>query len=219
MYWQDIGTTVQAVYRHTYEFNELYQRPIAPLGQLFGSPPSSQVMQFRAVSRYYGGGGVSWWDWQEAARAQFSAASRPVGSIPGFVANTTVASLGKGAVGDVVVWAQEHLLSAGQAVAVDGDFGALTQAAVERFQAGIGLPVTGVINAATWSHLLSYQPIAVTWVLHKKQLSAVVARGGHLVAQVPKSATQRDRADELAGAGGASVPDPAQRGPAGPRNR
>ncbi len=217
MYWQDIGTTVAAVYQHTYEFNELYRRPISPLGQLFDAPPSGQVMQFRAISRYYGGGAISWWDWQQAAPAQFRAASTPVGTIPGFVADTTVAALRKGAVGDVVVWAQEHLVSAGQAIAVDGDFGAQTRAAVERFQAAAGLPVTGVIDPVTWAHLLSYQPVAVTWVAHGSRLNAVVARGGRLLAQVPESASRRDRADELAGAGGAGLPAVAQRRPAGRR--
>ncbi|MDE3131655.1 MAG: hypothetical protein KGL16_10930, partial [Acidobacteriota bacterium] len=36
MYWADIGTTVPFVYAHTYEYNEIYRRPIFPLGQLWG---------------------------------------------------------------------------------------------------------------------------------------------------------------------------------------
>ncbi len=220
MYWDDIGTTVRAVYRHTYEFNELYQRPIAPLGQVFQQPPNSQIYQFRQISRYYGGangGGISWWDWQDAAPPQFAATAKPVGGIAGFVANTAVAGLGKGAASDVVVWAQEHLVSAGEKVTIDGGFGPQTQTAVERFQTAKRLPVTGIIDPVTWSALLSYQPVAVTWVLHKNQLSAQVARGGRELLAVPKSASLRDRADELAGAGGAGLPDAAQRGPAGPR--
>ena len=35
MYWADIGTTVPSVYSHTYEYNEIYRRPIFPLGQLW----------------------------------------------------------------------------------------------------------------------------------------------------------------------------------------
>ncbi len=220
MYWYDIGTTVQAVYRHTYEFNELYERPISPLGQLFQAPPASQIYQFRSLSRYYGGtagGGISWWDWQEAEPTQFAATAKPVGGIRGFVADTAVAELAEGDAGDVVVWAQEHLISAGDRVTVDGEFGPQTQAAVESFQAVSGLPVTGVLDPVTWSALLRYQPAAVTWVLHNSQLSAQVARGGREVLQVPKSASLRERADELAGAGGAGLPDSAQRGPAGPR--
>jgi hypothetical protein len=220
MYWLDIGTTVPAVYRHTYEFNELYQRPIAPLGQVFEQPPASQIYRFRQISRYYGGvtgGGISWWDWQDAAPAQLTATARPLGGIPGFVANTAVAELQRGNESDVVVWAQEHLVAAGEQLTIDGDFGPATQAAVEQFQAAKGLSVTGVIDPTTWSALLHYQPVAVTWVLHKNRLSAQAARGGREVLQVPKSASLPERADELAGAGGAGLPDAAQRGPAGPR--
>ncbi len=214
MYWYDIGTTVSAVYRHTYEFNELYQRPISPLGQVFDAPPVAQIYAFRAISRYYGGttgGGVSWWDWQEAGSKQFAATAKPVGPIPGFIANTTVASLGRGAAGDVVVWAQQHLYAAGQQISIDGGFGPQTQAAVERFQAAKGLPVTGIIDYLTWSQLLLYQPEPVTWVISNKQLTAEVARGGRVIAPVPKSASRPDRRDEIAAAGGAGLPGAAKR--------
>ena len=114
MYWRDIGTSVTAVYSHTYAFNQLYQRPIFPLGQVFDSPPASQINQFRAIARYYGAKGVSWWDWQSAGASEFKAVWSPIGSIVGFVPQRTVASLDRGAKGDVVVWAQEHLVKAGQ---------------------------------------------------------------------------------------------------------
>jgi hypothetical protein len=67
MYWRDIGVSVDAVFAHTYAFNELYRRPIDPLGQLYGNPPLSQVRRFRQVSRAYAAGNVSWWDWQSAS--------------------------------------------------------------------------------------------------------------------------------------------------------
>src|SRR5947208_17092327 len=66
MYWKDIGTTVDAVFAHTFVFNQLYERPIFPLGQVYNSPPSRQVVRFRQISRSYSTSGVSWWDWQEA---------------------------------------------------------------------------------------------------------------------------------------------------------
>ncbi len=213
MYWRDIGTTVPALYKHNYDFNELYQRPISPLGQVYNSPPTIQVYRFRAISRYYGGGAVSWWDWQEAGPAQFAAVAKPVGAIPGFVADTTVASLGPGALGDVVVWAQEHLDNAGAAIVVDGDYGRQTKLAVEHFQAAHGLAVDGVIGPLTWAKLLAYRPVAVTWVATRHSLGAVVARGGQLVQPVPESARRPGRRDELAGAGGAGLPDAAQRTP------
>ncbi len=49
MYWRDIGTSVAAVYAHTYSFNRIYQRPIFPLGQLYSNPPSGQIVRFREL--------------------------------------------------------------------------------------------------------------------------------------------------------------------------
>jgi peptidoglycan hydrolase-like protein with peptidoglycan-binding domain len=209
MYWKDIGTTVDDVYAHTYAFNDIYQRPIEPLGQVFDSPSAEQIHRFRSMSRSYRSPGVSWWDWQSAATKQWRQISQPVAGLKGFTPDSTLASLGKGALGDLVVWAQEHLVSAGESVAVDGDFGPLTKQAVETFQQAHALTITGVINSATWVALLHYPPVAVTWVIKKKQLVAETARasrGAAEVLQVPKSATQPARRDEIAGAGGAGSP-------------
>jgi hypothetical protein len=216
MYWKDIGTSVPAVYAHTYEFNEVYQRPIEPLGQIYDAPPAGQVRQFRAVSRYYGATGISWWDWQSASPGAWRAVAQPAGRIANFVPYTTAASIGLHALGDLVVWAQEHLVAAGQQISIDGDFGPATQSAVENFQTQHGLPVTGVIDAPTWAALLRYRPVAVKWVKHKKGgQSAVLAsirsaasyhRGAPLTLGVPVSAHARARRDELAGAGGAGSP-------------
>jgi hypothetical protein len=207
MYWKDIGTTVQAVYQHTYEFNELYQRPIAPLGQLYDNPSPAAIRSFRSLSRLYGASNVSWWDWQSAASSDFKAISQPVGRLPGDVAETTVATLGENAMGDVVVWAQEHLAGAGEKVTIDGDFGPSTEAAVLAFQAAKGLAQTGFIDPPTWSALLRYRPVAVKWVVRKQKLTASVARsGGPEVLLVPSSARLKARRDELAGAGGQGRP-------------
>jgi putative peptidoglycan binding protein len=204
MYWKTIGVTVDSVYQHTYEFNELYQRPISPLGQVYDSPSIEQIHRFRSMSRYYGSTGISWWDWQNATAAEWKALAQPVGPIPGFVAQTTVATLGKGALGDVVVWAQEHLVAAGEKIAIDGDFGPKTLAAVEQFQTLKGLPVTGLIDPETWAALLRYKPVTVTWSIKKNRLTAVVARAGEpIVEPLPKSASAPERRNELAGAPGA----------------
>ena len=207
MYWKDIGVSVKTVYSHTYAYNELYQRPIDPLGQLFQSPAAAQIRMFRSVSRAYHAGGVSWWDWQDAAPAQMAGTAVPAGPLAGFVANTTVATLARGSAGDVVVWAQEHLVSAGEAVTIDGEFGPQTQTAVEHFQLSKGLPETGVIDPSTWTALLRYPPAAVTWVLNHRRLTAQVARAssgaaarGPEMLAVPKSASLPERANELAGA-------------------
>jgi Putative peptidoglycan binding domain len=206
MYWKDIGTTVDRVYAHTYEYNELFRRPIEPLGQVFDSPPAKQIRRFRSVSRVYGAKGVSWWDWQSATNKAFNGVSQPAGPIPGFTASAVGATLRKGASGDVVVWAQEHLVTAGAQIAIDGAFGPQTRAAVETFQLARGLPVTGVIDSATWTALLRYSPASVEWVTHRKHPTAVVTRAGVHVEPVPRSASAPERRDELAGAGGARRP-------------
>jgi len=215
MYWRDIGTTVSSVYSHTYAFNELYQRPIFPLGQVFNAPPSSEINQFRAIATYYGATGVSWWDWQSAAKSQFQAIWSPIASIVGFLPQRTVATIGRGTKGDVVVWAQEHLLQAGQKIAVDGDFGSQTQHAVSRFQAAHRLPANGVITPATWSLLLRYQPMAVKWTATKRSLRAVVAsagaRPGTETLPVPASASLRAKRNELGSNVGQGSPATASR--------
>jgi hypothetical protein len=176
MYWKDIGTTVPYVYSHTYAYNELYRRQIAPLGQLFDSPPGSQILAFRSISRSYRAPGVSWWDWQSATPYGLARVAQPVGGLRGFVPQTTVVTLKRGAVGDPVVWAQEHLLSAGYAVRVDGAFGSSTQTALRRFQVANALPASGRLDPWTWAALLAYPAPPIIWKLgNKSQLTAQVA--------------------------------------------
>ncbi|MEA2399250.1 MAG: hypothetical protein QOK25_2806, partial [Thermoleophilaceae bacterium] len=114
----------------------------------------------------------------------------------------------KGYQGDLVVWAQEHLISAGYAVGVDGGFGAKTEKAVKLFQGAHGLTPDGVIGPATWQALLRYRTARVAWGYHHSLLqarvtSAVAAAGGAVIyAPVPKSATRPAKRNEIAGAGG-----------------
>ena len=201
MYWFDIGTSVDAVYAHTYLYNRLYQRPIYPLGQVYNNPPPGQIVRFRQISKAYGAGGVSWWDWQEATGAGWRALSRPVGPLPGFTASTAVVTLRRGARGDFVVWAQEHLRTAGYSVAIDGAFGARMQSAVRSFQLAHGLSPDGVIGPATWSVLLQRAPAAVTWTTGGAGIAA--AADADLRLPVPSSSHLRAKRNEIAGAGAA----------------
>jgi peptidoglycan hydrolase-like protein with peptidoglycan-binding domain len=57
--------------------------------------------------------------------------------------------------GSVVRAIQETLISKGYPMAFDGVFGTATRAAVQGFQAARGLPVTGIVNDATWDRLLT----------------------------------------------------------------
>ncbi len=210
MYWRDIGTTVDAVFAHTYAYNRIYGRPIFPLGQVYSQPPPHQVVRFRQLSRIYGAAGLSWWDWQESTASEFTAVSRPVGTLLGYAPYAPMASLASGAQGDLVVWAQEHLIAAGYKVGVDGGFGPTTLAAVQAFQTAHGLTADGVIGTQTWQALLRYAPVPIVWGATgatRQARRAAIARtsgsGAARVAPVPKSASRPARRNEIAGAGGA----------------
>jgi hypothetical protein len=182
MYWPDIGASVDAMYAHTYEFNWLYQRPIEPLGELSAGPPAWQVVRFRQLSKVFGASLVSWWDWQSASAAEWRAIARPFSALQGYTLPSTmpvlgVASAGGIWAGDLVVWAQEHLLEAGEAVQIDGDYGAQTQLAVEQFQAAHGLPVTGEVDPATWKALLRYPRPHVSWSTQQGKAAAIPVAG------------------------------------------
>jgi Putative peptidoglycan binding domain len=167
MYWPDIRTTVDTVYSHTYSFNDPYVRPIAPLGEVAGDPAPRQVERFRKLARVYGATGVSWWDWQESSVRDWQAVGATVGNLNAqpLVELPILSRHGKATInrGDLVVWAQEHLLSAGYHVRIDGVFGTQMQSDVRSFQAAHGLSGTGRVDAATWLYLLGYPAARVTW--------------------------------------------------------
>jgi hypothetical protein len=208
MYWKDIGTTVDAVFAHTYSYNLIYGRPIYPLGQVYDSPPAHQIVRFRRLSLMYGAAGVSWWDWQEASPSAWIALSRPAGSLPGYVPYTAMAPIEKGWQSDLVVWAQEHLISAGYKIGVDGDFGQKTLAAVLAFQTAHGLTPDGIIGPETWQALLRYPPVRIVWGYKSHSRRATIATSANAVAVTPppKSASRPAKRDEIAGAGGAGRP-------------
>ncbi len=209
MYWVDIGTSVDDVYAHTYDYNSVYERPIEPLGELAGNPGPGQVFRFRQLSRTYGATGVSWWDWQESSARDWWAINHPIGNLTGITTDVippllTPAGAGGIWAGDLVVWAQEHLAAAHYPVQIDGDFGPATQAAVEQFQTAHGIPVSGIVDQPTWQALLAYKPVSVTWVKQQGKTIAVAARRGLRLA-VPWSAHLPARRYEIPrdlGAGG-----------------
>jgi hypothetical protein len=209
MYWMDIGTSVNTVYAHTFAYNRVYERQIDPLGQVWQNPPAGQIIRFRQLSRTYGSPGVSWWDWQQASGAGWGAISVGAGNLSSVTPTTATPILKLGSVGDMVVWAQEHLATAGYTIPIDGDYGPATQSAVVSFQTAEGLTADGIAGPATWSALLRFAPAAVVWT-HKGATVASAAavrsaRAGRrpLVLQVPKSAYAHATRDEIAGAGGA----------------
>lgn len=215
MYWRDIGVSPAAVFAHTYAFNLPYRRPIYPLGQVYGNPPAGQIEQFRRLAMRYGAGGVSWWDWQEAGARDWAALSARPDSLPHVSAapDPSPATVGLHARGDLVVWIQEHLVSAGEPDAVDGSFGPATLAAVEAFQAAHGLVPDGLVGPETWTALLRYPPAPITWVRHGRRTVAANAlttagagRAAPLRLQVPRSAALHARRYEIPGRLGAGLP-------------
>jgi hypothetical protein len=142
--------------------------------------------------------------------------ARPVGNLTGFEPRTQLASIGRGAYGDVVVWAQEHLVSAGYAIKISGRFKARTVDDVIAFQRAHGLGVDGVVGPQTWAALLRYRPAHVDWTADRRlattqrlHTAAAAARAGRtpaLTLPVPLSASASARHDEIPGTLGAGRP-------------
>ncbi|MDX6668736.1 MAG: hypothetical protein QOK04_2116 [Solirubrobacteraceae bacterium] len=191
MYWRAIGVSVDSVYDHTYSWNRLYGAAIYPLGQLYDDPPPSQIVRFRQLAGAYGARGLSWFDWQNASTRGFDATGSALPALSGFTAQGALPTVGRGARGDVVVWAQQHLISAGQSVTADGGYGAQTETAVRNFQASKGLPVSGSIDAPTWQALMRYAPTVRAF--------ARASRAGARGVSGPPSAALPAVADELRG--------------------
>ena len=222
MYWADIGTSVPSVYAVTYEYNEIYRRPIFPLGQLWNSGRGmsvNSIEQFNLLASQYGAAGVSWWDWQSAPLSYFNAITRKAPLLVSYAVNRTPASVFRGNKGDLVIWAQEHLYGAGYRIAVDGQFGPKTQGAVKAFQREHRLPATGVVNGLTWDALVNVTPVSVRWTRAKNQTVAVIARNGRLAGHAGATLYQsvpawmkhvRSR-NELHGEVGAGRPSKAKR--------
>jgi hypothetical protein len=165
MYWKAIRTSVRSVYEHTYLYNRLWRRPIYPVGQTYEGPGSTQLRLFRRFAASYGGLQPSWWDWQETAGSEWSALGALSGRrrLSGYRQNFSQPLLKRGSRGDLVVWAQEHLIPAGEEVEVNGIYGAGTYAAVRAFQESHGLTVDGAIGTSTWRALLAFAPYRMRW--------------------------------------------------------
>ncbi len=174
MYWKTIGTSVRAVYEHTYLHNRIYGRAIYPIGQTYEAPGNGPLKLFRRFAASYGGLAPSWWSWQETSGREWGAlgatsASRPV---TGYRQEVEHPLLKRGSRGDMVVWAQQHLVGAGADLPVTGVFGKLTFRAVRSFQAARGLIADGKIGTTTWQSLLQVEPYPVRWSGSRARLQA-----------------------------------------------
>jgi hypothetical protein len=168
MYWKAIGTSVRAVYEHTYLFNRLWGHPIYPIGQAYMAPSRRELIGFRRYADSYGGNPPSWWDWQETSRRGWTAlGASTAGPIGGYRPIADQPLLRRGSRGDLVVWAQQHLAGAGASLPVTGVFGPRTAAAVRSFQLLRGLPVDGQVGTDTWPALLEATPVRPRWSAHR----------------------------------------------------
>jgi peptidoglycan hydrolase-like protein with peptidoglycan-binding domain len=164
MYWKAIGTSVRAVYEHTFLFNRLWDHPLHPLGQTYGGAGRSDILRFRRFAESYGGLAPSWWDWQETSNAGWGAlGTRIAGPVFGYRPVVSHPVLKRGSAGDLVVWAQEHLRAVQPELPVTGIFGKQTGAAVRSFQVSAGLAVDGAIGTMTWRSLLNFDPVRPRW--------------------------------------------------------
>jgi len=164
MYWKAIGVSVDRIYSHTYTYNEIYGRPIFPLGQTYMAPRRSEILRFRDMASAYGATGISWWSWQATTSTGWATLATEQTPVTAATSPTPVApTLGRGSRGDMVVWAQQHLLAARKKVSVNGVFDSRTLSAVKSFQRSGGLQVTGRIDVATWQALLSRPAAKVAW--------------------------------------------------------
>jgi len=78
------------------------------------------------------------------------------------VPNTDQPSVKRGDSGDAVKRAQRALRrTPNTSLVVDGSFGPLTETATKEFQQEAGLPVTGIVDEATWAALPTGDPMPV----------------------------------------------------------
>jgi Putative peptidoglycan binding domain len=197
MYWKDIGTSVHEAFAHTYLYNRLWGRPIFPIGQTYEAPGRGPLRLFRRYAASYGTV-PSWWDWQETTTPEWGALGAPAGrrKLPDFSPEVQYPLLRLGAKGDLVVWAQERLITAGEELEVNGIFEGGTRRAVRAFQEAHGLPGDGQLGSETWAQLVNYTPFKVEWAATTPIVSAL---GQRSAAHRPTSASLPPKRDELTG--------------------
>jgi Putative peptidoglycan binding domain len=190
MYWKAIGTSVRAVYEHTYLFNRIWGHPIYPIGQTYEGPGAASIRLFRRFAQGYGGLPPSWWSWEETAGREWGAvgAAGALQPVPGYRLEVVHPLLKKGSKGDLVVWAQEHLIAAGAVLPVTGIFGRQTARAVRAFKEDHGLPADGIVDTDTWNALLTFTPYRPRWTAAGASASRVRPASRPLSASLPARA-------------------------------
>jgi hypothetical protein len=198
MYWKAIGTSVRTVFEHTYLFNRLWGHPVYPIGQTYEGPGRASVLRFRRFAESYGGLAPSWWDWQETSRPTWNALAAPIRPLTNYRPVVSQPLLKRGSRGDLVVWAQEHLVGADSPnLPVTGVFGKQTTSAVRAFQLSRGLPVDGAIGTTTWDALLEVDPVRPRWAARRARASSGAGAGRALPTARPRSASLAAKSYEI----------------------
>jgi hypothetical protein len=127
-------------------------KPVIPVGQAYdpaidgsdswGPPSAGDINKFMQTAADLGVASFSFWAWDTANAEQWQA----IGSSQ----HIHLRPLAEGPdLGERVAALQRVLRGLGQPVAVDGTFGANTQAALAEVQRQLGLPVSGLLDRAT----------------------------------------------------------------------
>jgi hypothetical protein len=197
MYWKTIGTSVREVFEHTYLHNRIWGHPIYPLGQTYEAPGRASVKLFRRFAASHGGLAPSWWSWQETSGREWGAlgAEAALQPLTSYRQEIVHPLLRRGSRGDMVVWAQQHLVGAGAGLPLTGFFGRLTARAVRLFKEGHGLAANGVIDTDTWNVLLTSTPYRARWAARRARAGAWASQA--LPASKPLSASLPAKAYEI----------------------
>ncbi len=155
MYFKAFGKPIPEVFAHAYGSSQIYGRAIRPLGQTYDGVGAKQAIEFRKQARLYGARGYSWWMWADTSRGAWIALRRKLRRSTLRAAPPAYPELSQGGKGDLVRWAQMHLVAADMQLDVDGEFDAEMKLILQGFQQHKGLPLSGRIDQATWPALLA----------------------------------------------------------------
>lgn len=149
MYFWAFKSSIPTVFQHTYQWNQIYQRPIHPLGQTYAGTPASRVLSFRKYAKKYKAKGYSWWVWHETRPGAWKSLATPFRRLPKRRA-TPYPLLKQGYKSDMVRWAKLKLNADGARLKTTLSFDAKMTIAVKAFQTRNGIPASGMIGVQTW---------------------------------------------------------------------
>ena len=196
MYWKAIGTTVRAVYEHTYFYNRVFARPIFPLGQTYGGASPRSLKLFRRYALSYGGGaelvGLA-----GDQRRQWGSLGRPTaGRVLGYrpVTGTRPAARQPRRPRRLGPAASDRCRL--EEPAGDRDLRAPDLPRGEEFQSKRGMRADGVLGRRTWRSLLRVTPVRIHWAKRRGRGARLTWASGS-AASAPLSAALPARRNEI----------------------